>query len=177
MLPLAAVLSGCALSGAPKASVDLAAVQAAFPTIERLGAVVYMHDGASDQGDPECEYFEYGRGAFSSNPAAEFCRVFDFDDRHPGGGSAGQVPVAFDDQARADLIELLASFDGVGTPLAYMNLMLAADGSVTGDSGFRFDRCVSYWYQPGWSSLPEDLPGDSVSSGIDADWYKTDSCP
>jgi hypothetical protein len=171
------LLSSCALFRAPKATVEVEAVAAAFPTIERLEAVVYMHEGGSDSDDPECEYFEYGRGAFTSNPADEFCRVFDFDDRHPGGGMEGPVPVAFDDQARAHLAELLASFDGVGAPLDYMNLVLAPDGSVGADSGFSFDRCVSYWYQPGWTTLPEDIEGDSVSSGMNADWYKTDSCP
>lgn len=179
LLPLlvVVVVSGCALIRAPKASVDVTAVAAAFPTIESLGAVVYMHEDGSDSGDPECEYFEYGRGAFTSNPADEFCRVFDFDDRHPGGGLEGPVPVAFDDQARADLGELLASFDGVGAPLDYMNLVLAPDGSVGADSGFMFDRCVSYWYQSGWAKLPEDIEGESVSSGLNADWYKTDNCP
>lgn len=34
-----------------------------------------------------------------------------------------------------------------------------------------------HWYQPGWAVLPEDIPGDSVSRGIDADWYRTDDCP
>jgi hypothetical protein len=168
-------LSGCTLFGPPaKATVPVAAMRAAFPTIERLAAVVYSHDPAGDA-VAECEYFEYGRGAFTSDPADGSCRVFDPDDRHPGGGAEGPVPVAFDDQARADLADLKRAFDGAGAPLDYMNLVLEADGSVGPDSTFAFDPCVTYVYQPGWSTLPSDE--DAVSTGIDADWYKTDGCP
>ncbi len=168
-------LSGCALFHAPKANVSVADVTAAFPTVERLGAVVYMFEAGQD-GEADCEYFEYRQGAFTSKPHDEFCRVFDVDNRHPGGGSEGPVPVPFDDQARADLADFKKAFEGVGAPMDYMNGVLAADGSVGPDSGFAFDRCVTYWYQPGWTALPDDDP-DAVSTGIDANWYKSDGCP
>lgn len=172
----AVAVAGCASFATPKANVSVSDVGDAFPTIERLSAVVYMLEADGD-GEPNCEYFEYGRGAFTSKPADEFCRVFDFDERHPGGGDEGPVPVAFDDKAQADLADLKQAFAGAGAPLDYMNLVLAADGSVGPDSGFAFDRCVAYWYQPGWDALPEDDPGESISSGINEDWYETDSCP
>ena len=129
--------------------------------------------------EPEdCVYFEYARGSFTSKPEDEWCRVFDLlDERRPGGGPEGPVPVAFDDQARADMHAVLAAFDGVGTPLDYMNVVMDADGSIGPDSGFSFDRCVAYWYDPGWRRLPEDIPGESVSEGIDLNWYRTDHCP
>lgn len=170
-------LSGCSLFRAPKAEVDVVQVQAAFSAVEQLGAVVYMHNPADEGGDPACDYFEYARGAYTSTPGDEFCRVFDYDDRQPGGGLEGPVPVAFDDQARADLASMLAAFDGVAAPLSYMNVVLAANGSIGPDSGFTFDRCVYYWYQPNWSVLPDDFQGKEVSTGINTDWYKTDSCP
>jgi hypothetical protein len=134
-----------------------------------------MHD-AGNEGEPDCEYFEYSRGAFTSKPEDEFCRVFDFDNRHPGGGDEGPMPVVFDDEARADLADLKKAFDGVGAPLDYMNLVFDANGSVGPDSGFEFDRCVAFWYQPGWTALPDDIAGDFVSMAIDEDWYKTDAC-
>ena len=170
------IVAGCAFFRTPKATVNVADVAAAFPTLERLSAVVYMLDAGSGE-EPGCEYFQYGRGAFTSNPDDEFCRVFDFDNRHPGGGDEGPVPIAFDAEARRDLAALKRAFEGVGAPLDYMNAVLAADGSVASDSGFAFDRCVTYWYHPGWTVLPEDIAGDSVSTGINADWYKTDGCP
>ncbi len=170
------IVAGCAFFRMPKATVNVADVAAAFPTIERLSAVVYMLDAGGDD-EPDCEYFEYGRGAFTSNPDDEFCRVFDFGDRHPGGGHEGPVPIAFDAEARTDLAALKHAFEGVGAPLNSMNAVLAVDGSVASDSGFAFDRCVTYWYHPGWTALPDDISGDSVSRGINADWYKTDGCP
>ena len=171
------VVSGCSLLRAPKADVDVSRVQAAFPAVEQLGAVVYMDDPAVEGEDRGCEYFEYQRGAYASDPDDEFCRVFDYDDRHPGGGPEGPVPGAFDDQARADVTAMLAAFDSVATPVRYMNVVLTADGSIGPDSNFAFDRCVYYWYQPSWKSLPDDFKGKEVSTGINADWYKTDNCP
>ena len=153
----ALAVSGCVLLDAPKASVSVEDIGAAFPTVQRLQAVVYMRD-AGEVGEADCEYFEYKRGAFTSKPDDEFCRVFDFEGRQPGGGDEGPVPVAFDDTARSDLEALKEAFHGVSAPLDYMNLVLAADGAVGPDSGFRFDRCVAYWYQPGWTVLPEDDP-------------------
>jgi hypothetical protein len=171
----AVTLAGCAFLRAAKADVAVTDVEAAFPTVERLGAVVYMVEAGQD-GGPDCEYFEYQRGAFTSTPEDEFCRVFDFDSRHPGGGHEGPVPTPLDDQAHADLADFKNAFDDVGSPIDYMNAVLAPDGSVGPDTGFNFDRCVAYWYEPGWTSLPDDDP-DSVSTGIDANWYKTDNCP
>ena len=168
-------IAGCAFLRTPKANVAVGDIATAFPTVQRLGAVVYMFEAGQD-GEADCEYFEYQRGAFTSKPQDEFCRVFDFDDRHPGGGNEGPVPVPLDDQARADLVDFKKAFEGVGASIDYMNAVLASDGSVGPDSGFDFDRCVAYWYDPGWTALPNDDP-DSVSTGIDANWYKTDSCP
>jgi hypothetical protein len=176
LLVVALVFSGCAMFRTPKATLSVDDIAVAFLTIQRLSAVVYSRD-ASEDGEADCEYFQYGRGAFTSKPEDEFCRVFDFADRQPGGGDEGPAPVAFDAQARTDLAEFLAALKSVGAPLNYMNLVPTADGSVGPDSNFAFDRCVSYVYQPGWTALPEDLSDDAVSSGINADWYKVDSCP
>jgi hypothetical protein len=133
-----------------------------------------MNDPATGGGDPACEYFEYERGAFTSNPADEDCRVFE---RNDEPGIRGPAPVAFDDQARADLKAMLAAFDSTGAPLNYMNVVLTEEGSMGPGSGFAFDRCVYYKYRPGWAVLPEDIEGEQVSTGIDRDWYQTDSCP
>lgn len=177
VIPIAlSTLTGCALVAPAKADVDVAHIAAAFPTIERLSAVVYMHDPGNDS-DADCEYFEYGRGAFTSKPEDEFCRVFDYEGRHEGGGDEGPVPVPFDDQALADLATLKSALAEDGLALDYMNVVLAPDGSVAGDSNFWFDRCVTYWYQPGWTTLPEDDPGKLVSTAIDSNWYKEDGCP
>jgi hypothetical protein len=174
---LAALLaSGCVLLAPSKASVKVSDIESVFPTIEQLSAVVYMHEPGID-GAADCEYLEYERGAFTSNAADEFCRVFDFDNRHPGGSSEGPAPVTFDAQALTDLAELKKAFDRVSIPLDYMNVVLNPDGHVGPDSGFSPDRCVTYWYQPDWANLPEDITGDSISIGINADWYKTDWCP
>lgn len=159
----------------PKADVDVTQVQAAFPVVEGFGAVAYMDDPAVQGGDPACEYFEYARGAFTSNPADEFCMVLNFEEA--GEPLWGPAPVAFDDQARADLKAMLAAFASKGAPLRYLNVVLTQDGSMGPDSNFAFDRCVSYRYQPGWIVLPEDTPGEEVSTGIDPDWYRTDNCP
>ena len=72
---------------------------------------------------------------------------------------------------------MLAAFDRVGTPLRYLNVVLTQEGLMGPDSGFAFDRCVYYSYQPGWTALPEDIPDEQVSTGIDGDWYRTDACP
>jgi hypothetical protein len=136
----------------------------------------HMHD---DEGrdEPDCEYFDYGRVAFTSKPEDEFCRVFGYNTRQPDGGFEGPIPVAFDETARADLPELKQAFAGISAPLDYINLALASDGSVGPDSVFSFDRCVTYWYQPGWTALPEDIDGETVSTGINKDWYESDGCP
>jgi hypothetical protein len=176
LMVIALVISGCALFRTPKATVSVDDITLAFPTIQRLSAVVYSNEAGQD-GAADCEYFEYGRGAFTSKPEDEFCRVFDFANRQPGGGSEGPAPAAFDAQARADLAEFLAAFKPVGVPLDYVNLVPTANGSIGPDTNLAFDRCVSYVYQPGWTTLPEDTPGDSVSSGIDKNWYKADGCP
>ncbi len=162
LLTLAA-LSVAACLGPTKIRVSVADFASLFPIVERLSVAVYMDDPYSD-----CEYFEYGRGAFSSTPADEFCRVFDLPDR--------PVPVAYDAQALADLAELKKEFNRVGLPMEYINVVFDSAGSVGPDSAFSADPCVTYWYEPGWSALPEDYPG-AVSGAIDADWYRTDICP
>ena len=95
----------------------------------------------------------------------------------PGGGFEGLIPVEFDQQALDDLATLKAEFARIRTPIDYLNVVFDPSGAIAPDSGFSADRCVMYWYDPGWSVLPEDIPGEDVSAGIDEDWYKTDSCP
>ena len=51
------VVAGCAFIPTTKATVSVADFAAAFPTIERLGAVVYMFEAGWD-GEPDCGYFE-----------------------------------------------------------------------------------------------------------------------
>lgn len=167
-----ALLVGCAFFSPPKAQVDVRDIEAAFPTMQRLAVGVYwlMAGGEED----ECEYFQYSRGAFTSRP--DDCRVFDYDDRQPGGGAEGPVPDPFDEQARFDVADMLAAFEGVGAPLDYINVVVQADGSVGPDSNFSFDRCVMYVYDPGWTTLPEADP-DSIAAGVNTDWYSIDDCP
>jgi hypothetical protein len=172
----ALVFAGCGLFRPSKSTVSVDDIALAFPTIQRFSAVAYSHEAGQD-GEADCQYFQYGRGAFSSKPEDEFCRIYDFDNRQPGGGPEGPVPVAFDARPRTDLAELLTVFKSVGAPLDYMNVAPTSDGSVGPDSYFDFDRCVTYVYQPGWTTLPEDDPGRYVSTGINVDWFKTDLCP
>ena len=168
LLAIAAlVVAGCAV----KANVSVADLESLFPVLERHAAYVYM----LDDGNPEtaCEYFEYRRGAFNSDPADEFCRVFRF---HPGGGDKGPVPVAFDDEARKDLADLKREFDRVGVPIDYINVVFDVDGSVASRSQFSADGCVEYWYEPGGTTLPDDAP-KAITTVIDDEWYKIDHCP
>lgn len=149
---------------------DIASV---FPTVEGLAARVYM---VHETGEGEtCEYFEYVTRSFTSIPTDQFCRVFDFDDRHPGEGE-GVDPIGFTQDARDDLAGLKAAFRQAGLDIEYLNVVFRPDGSVGPGSFFQFDPCVAFVYEPGWSVLPEDFPGDSTSVGIDANWYKMDSC-
>ena len=174
LLILAGLMVAACLAPA-KAKVSVSDLTALFPTIERLGVRSYTVDTRTDQ--PDCVFFEYGRGAFTSDPSDEFCRVWRVDPQNPDAGWVGPAPVAFDQQAHNDLAALKGEFDRVGVPIEYLYINLDPAGAVGPDSAFDADRCIAYFYQPDWSALPEDIPGKSVSTGITADWYKTDHCP
>jgi hypothetical protein len=151
-----------------KAHVSISSLTALFPTIERLGVSKYLVETRTDK--PDCVFFEYRHGAFTSDPSDEFCRVFG----EPG--PTDPTPVPFDETANVDLASLRGEFNRLDVPIQYLFIHLDSDGAVGPGSAFNADRCVGYFYQPGWSTLPEADP-DVVSTGIDANWYKTDFCP
>ena len=148
-----------------KAGLSVSALSALFPVMDQLDVHSYM----ADPHDPDCVYFEYRRGSFTSNPSNEFCRTFE--------GPDDPAPVAFDPRATNDMASLIGEFERVGVPIEYLYISQDVAGAVGSGSLFAADRCVAYVYEPGWSSLPEDIPGESVSTAISADWHKTDNCP
>jgi hypothetical protein len=153
-----------------KAAVSVTDLASTFPTLDRLAVRSYEFRRFND-GEPVCESFHYARGAFTSIPGDEFCAVF-HDDPDPR-----PVPIAFDAQALADLAVVKIDFARMGVPIQQIYIHSDSEGSVGRGSAFAADRCVIYVYDPGWAVLPEQIPGDSISSGLTADWYKTDSCP
>ncbi len=163
LIVIAGLVAGCLPP--TKANVSVTSLEGLFPIIKRLHIDAYMVEPRTDQ--PACVFFLSRRGAFSSDPSDEFCRVF---------GAGGPPAVAFDQQASDDLAELKGEFDLVGVPVQYLYINLGAGASIGPESAFSADRCVAYFYSPGWSALPEP-ERNTVSSGITADWYKTDSCP
>ncbi len=159
-----------------KAKVSVADMSALFPAIERLGVRSYMVRGPmTDQ--PGCEFFLYRRGPFTSATSGDDCRIMWVDPENPDAGPVGPAPSAFDREAQDDLAALKREFGRIGVPIEYLYINLDSAGSVGPRSAFAADRCVAYFYEPGWTALPEDIPGEQVSTGITADWYKTDTCP
>lgn len=154
---------------AVKATVDVSDIESAFPVIEHLGVRVYNYD---DRNSHVCQYFYYDRGAYGADPSDRFCLPINVDDIATGAHPDVQ---AFDDQARLDLATLASAFEPNDLSLEGLNLSI--DNSAIRFGRFGFDRCVTYVFDPGWTVLPADHPGDSTSTAIDRDWYKVDSCP
>jgi hypothetical protein len=167
VVAVALSLPGCVPG--PKAVVSVSAIQRAFPVLTRLGLRLYQFS-TYNPGEPVCEAFRYGRGAFSSVPGDRLC------------GAAGDEPIAsfapFDSAARTDVSALRTALgNGMGASILFVHIRPNEDGSVGPGSLFEADRCVTYVYAPGRSALPEQIPGVSVSHWIDASWYQTDDCP
>ncbi len=170
-LALLLVAPACDL-GVAKASAarSIPAIRALLPAFEALDVRIYM--------DAEgCEYLVDDRGAFASNLDQEgWCRVWDFEDRHPGGNAA-LAPGPFDDAARMEFTALRHEIDEAGLDLDYLDLLYDPDGHIAPGSIFAVGPCVTFFYDPRWSVLPESIEGVSVSTAIDDDWYQTDICP
>ena len=161
------VVAGC--FPISKTPVQVADLESLFPTIERLGLKVYVLDTRNSS---TCEYFSYVRGAFSSDPANDLCAAVNVDSLDTGTTPPAN---AFDKAALADLDILKNEFRRINLPRVNLNIALL-DGVIK-SGAFAADRCVAYFYEPGWSGLPPDVPGDAKSTAIDRNWYKIDSCP
>jgi hypothetical protein len=138
-----------------------------FPTLQHLGVSFFAHR-EFNEGEPVCDALVYKRGAFGSIPGSDTCGTFD-------GSTA--IPVVFDPQAVADLAAVRAQFDRIRVPMRYALIMSGPDGAVGAKSKFAVDGCLTYVYEPGWTSLPETFPGKEVVTGIDQNWYRVDICP
>jgi hypothetical protein len=119
--------------------------------------------------DEQCEYIAFADSAFSSDVDDEFCGIFPDGDR-------SLVPAAFDAAAIADLDRLKGEFRRVGLTLDYIAASYTREGTIASGSYFSADRCVGYTYEPGWTELPEDEPGEYVYVGLDEDWWAGDCC-
>ena len=166
LLVVAWVVAACSLTPTVKARVSVANIESVFPVIEADRAQSYLRDASTGQGD--CIFFEYRRGSFSSEPADDTCVVI-----HDPAVTPNVEP--FDAGATRDLSALLSAFHTAGLPLQSMYVNLESGGRIGTESAFSFDRCVTYYYAPGWSTLPHD-DAHSRSVGVSADWYKTDFC-
>ncbi len=150
---------GCAA----KAKVDVADLEGMFPRMQRMSVNVLTLES-----NPECQYFEYSRGAFTSNMPDDSC-----------GWANGHPPPsrsAFDERARQDMATLQDGFSRLGIPIAWIYIERGTDGSIGSGSFFAADRCVFYYYAPRWTRLPEAGKHEAVT-GINPNWYKTDLCP
>lgn len=149
-------VDGCSV----KAKVNVADLEAMFPAIQQLSVKMLTMDD-------DCQYFDYARGAFSSNLPDDTC-----------GSANGFSPPSrssFDDRASQDLATLQDGFSRLGIPIKEIIIERGADGSIGSGSFFEADGCVFYHYAPSWTTLPE--AGKDVVAGIDPNWYKTDLCP
>jgi hypothetical protein len=133
------------------------AIEASFPTIGSLGATIYWNER-------DCHYLAYARGVYAADPRNDACVV------------EGKLPPAiFDAQASADYERLRGVFARGNAPVAFFAVDFDSDGKVGRGTGFTLDGCRTFFYDPGWKSLPSDDPG-TKSSVIDSDWYETDFC-
>jgi hypothetical protein len=121
-----------------------------------------------------CEYLKYARGAFTTKPDDEFCRVF------PAGDDGTWAPQPFDDQARTDLEQLHREVElrGARIPGASLRIFFDQDGSIAPGSEFNFGGCDSYVYSPGQATPPwsRELDEGVIATGLDSNWYKVESC-
>jgi hypothetical protein len=164
---------GCSKPGLPDGSDTARKLEQLFPLIVDLQLRVYLWE-------EDCEYVFYRRGAFASNPNDQWCRVFDFDGRHPGGNGA-LLPRPFDDVARADLDRFKSELKAVGIRVDYLNAVFdVRSGDLAGPSNFSIaGTCGTLEYSREWS--PEDMPrsfaGDSEVYRVDDEWFLVDYCP
>ena len=54
-------------------------------------------------------------------------------------------------------------------------VVAASDGGIGAGSRFSGDRCKTYFYQPGWTTLPNPDKDQAVAA-INGDWYTIDYC-
>jgi hypothetical protein len=140
-------------------------LESVFPLLERLGTLAYMHEPTLDG----CEYLQYSRGAFSTDPASDTCWMA------RGSDEPIPSPVEFDGQATIDVGELRSHFAQVGAPIRSLYVDFRNDGTIAAAS-FSVDGCITYYFEPGWTELPK--PDETeVSTRIDSMWYQTDYCP
>lgn len=149
-------------------SADVGAAESLFPLFEDLGLRAYWRYAGN--GAPECEYLEYHRGAFISTPDAPVCQVIDPDNRPT---LAAPVPAAFDLQANRDLDLVKTAFAATHLDITYLHVVFLGDHVAAG-TVYSTDACAFLTYEPGWTALPPDV--ESVSRGINTDWYVTDYC-
>lgn len=151
-----------------RANVSIADLERAFPLMTGLGLSTYEYR-VFNEGEPVCESIRYSRGFFSSIPDSTTCGSFS--DDPPDNARA------FDDGANADLQRLKAALSAVA-PVDQQSQVRVdlVDGAVGPGSWFLFDGCVTYFYEPGWTNLPESIAGRTVSKAISSDWHLVDVC-
>lgn len=159
------LLSACL--PAVKADVSVRDIERAFPVFSELGVRSYEF-ARFNAGEPVCEALEYRRGAFATINDG-LCGAYD--------GDAVRTRMPFDAGAIADLATLKSALSGNGLDLLRIRIIQNPDGSVGSGSYFSADGCVTYNYVRGWSGLPPSVLGKELSTGIDPNWYRTDTCP
>ena len=135
----------------------VSALNSTFTALESLAVTRYRNDD-------RCQYIHYGRGGFSADPSDTACLV------------DGDAPLQrFDAEGQRDFGIIRSAFDQVELDVTFALIELDGNGKITGESAFDIGPCHTYFYQPGWSVLPEDEYG-TISAGIDSNWYETDQC-
>jgi hypothetical protein len=134
----------------PSAEQAVPAYVSLFPLIERL------HIERYDESE-ECTRLEYAKGRFAQSLPV----------------SQGR---AFTDDSLRDLRDFQAAISQTGVPLVGAIVTLASDGRLVGKTAFVATRCVTFFYEPGWSR-PLEESADLVETGIDSNWRQTDFCP
>jgi hypothetical protein len=173
VMALSLTLVGCSKPGLPHGAETSQRLEQLFPTLEALQLRVYFIDH-------ECEYMAYRRGAFSSNVGDEWCRVFDFDGRHPGGNDA-LAPGPFDNDALQDLALYKGELAQLGIAVDSLNAVFdLVTGNISGPSRFSVaGTCGTLEYSPAWRAedVPENFAGDSEVFRVDDQWFLVDYCP
>ena len=148
-LLLLVALAGC---GAPDHARSVRLLEELFPVLERLRVTELTVK-------QQCEYIEYSRGAFLVGDPYDCWPVDD--------------PRQIDAQAREAIDEIIRDSERLGRRLRDVSAEFDSDGRIARESGFRFDTCTWYYYDPGYSSLPFD--DSEPYAEINVDWYMQES--
>jgi hypothetical protein len=152
----------------PRVNVSVDQFQAGFPTIVDLGLASYQYR-VYNPGEPICDAIRYRRGAFTAL-VEEPCGLV--------AGDAGGDQIPFDDTARSDVARLRKALSLDAASITQIQIQIKMDSNdVASGSSFEADGCVQYFFSPGWTTLPENVPGKLVSTAVNRDWYSTDICP